>query len=245
MRLDGDIGRMNTLFKLYLEGWVLFSLAAGYMLWFLGDQGWLSRIWRRDGGGAKLAWMGILAVLLASSLIYPILGTKARINDRLGDTPLSLEGTAYMAQAVHQEEGRSLHLKWDLEAIRWLQDNVEGSPVILEAHHHQYHWTTRVADYTGLPTVLGWPWHQIQQRTPYAYAIQERSQDISEIYSTADVGRTQELLSKYQVEYIVVGELERAHYPGSGPDKFEQMVGKGLVFREFRNQGVNIYRVLW
>ena len=245
VQLNGDIGRMNTLFKLYLEGWVLFSLAAGYMLWYLGDRGWLSRIWRRDRWGAKLAWMGVLAVLLASSLIYPVLGTKARINDRFGDTPLSLDGTAYLAQAVHQEEGQPLQLKWDLEAIRWLQDNVEGSPVILEAHHHQYHWTSRIAAYTGLPAVLGWPWHQIQQRTTYEYAIEERSRDIREIYSTVNIGRAQELLTKYEVEYIVVGELEQAHYPAPGLDKFERMVGKGLVFREFRNQGVNIYRVLW
>jgi len=96
-----------------------------------------------------------------------------------------------------------------------------------------------------LPTVLGWPWHQIQQRTTYAHAVQERSRDIEEIYSTVDVGRAQELLAKYDVEYIVVGELERAHYPASGLDKFEQMVGKRLVFPEFSNQGVNIYRVLW
>jgi len=245
VRLNGDIGRMNSLFKLYLEGWVLFSLAAGYMLWYLGDRGWLSRLWSRDRWGLKLAWTGMLAVLLAASLIYPVLGTKARINDRFGETPMSLNGTAYMAQAVYQEEGRSLQLKWDLEAIRWLQDNVEGSPVILEAHHDQYHWTARFAVYTGLPTVLGWPWHQIQQRTPYAYAVEERSQDIKEIYSTEDVGRAQELLTKYEVEYIVVGELEQAHYPAPGLDKFEQMVGKGLVFPEFRNQGVNIYRVLW
>ena len=245
VRLNGDIGRMNTLFKLYLEGWVLFGLAAGYMLWWLGDRGWLSQIWTRDRWGARMGWTGILAVLLASSLIYPILGSQDRINNRFGDTPLSLEGTSFMARAVHQEEGRSLQLKWDLEAIRWLQDNVEGSPVILEAHHHQYHWTSRVAGYTGLPTVLGWPWHQIQQRTLYTYAVQERSQDIGEIYNTADVSRTRELLTKYEVQYIVVGELERAHYSASGLDKFERMVGKGLVFPEFHNQGVNIYRVLW
>ena len=245
VRLDGDIGRMNTLFKLYLEGWVLFSLAAGYMLWHLADREWLSRFWQRDRWRSRLTWTGILAVLLASSLVYPVLGTKARVNDRFGDTPMSLEGTAYMAAAVHQEEGRSLQLKWDLEAIEWLQNNLEGSPVILEAQHDQYHWTSRIADYTGFPTVLGWPWHQIQQRTVYAYAVQDRSRDIWEIYSTADLGRAQELLDKYEVEYIVAGELERAYYPGEGLDKFEQMVGKGLVFPVFRNSGVNIYRVLW
>ena len=106
VRLNGDIGRMNTLFKLYLEGWVLFSLAAGYMLWYLGDRGWLSRIWSWDGWGAKLAWTGILAILLASSLIYPILGAKAspalsanrysrqpgRSNDTDRDEPPGLPG---------------------------------------------------------------------------------------------------------------------------------------------------------
>ena len=43
VRLDGDIGRMNTMFKYYLEAWVLFSLVAAYLLWRLGEDGWLRR----------------------------------------------------------------------------------------------------------------------------------------------------------------------------------------------------------
>ena len=39
VRLEGDIGRMNTQFKYYLEVWVLFSLASAYMLWYLSSEG--------------------------------------------------------------------------------------------------------------------------------------------------------------------------------------------------------------
>ena len=34
--VEGDIGRMNTLFKYYLEVWVFLAIAAAYMLWKLG-----------------------------------------------------------------------------------------------------------------------------------------------------------------------------------------------------------------
>lgn len=241
VRLDGDIGRMNTLFKLYLEGWVLFSLASAYMLWHLAALGWLRWRW----GWPKNLWVGVLALLLASSLIYTFLGTQDRLADRFNDGPLTLDGTAYLAKAVQREEGQKIELKWDLEAIQWLQDNVQGSPVELEAHHEQYHWSSRVADYTGLPTVLGWPWHQIQQRTAYDFAVRERSREIGEIYNTTDLLRAEQLLRKYEVEYIVVGELERAYYSPEGLAKFEKMVGNGLAKPVFGNNGVNIYQIIW
>ena len=204
----------------------------------------------RRWGWPKTIWVGILTVLLASSLIYTFLGTNDRLSDRFNDGPLTLDGAAYMANAVHwevgqREEPQRVELKWDLEAIEWLQDNVQGSPVVLEAQHEQYHWNSRIANYTGLPTVLGWPWHQTQQRTAYGFAIGDRSRDIGEIYNTTNLLRAEELLRKYEVEYIVVGELERVHYSAGGLAKFEQMVGIGLARPVFHNNGVNIYRIMW
>ncbi len=241
VRLNGDIGRMNTLFKFYLEGWVLFSLASAYMLWWLAGSGWVRWRW----GWRRSVWAGVLALLLASSLIYTVLGTKERLADRFNEGPLTLDGAAYMANAVHREEGQRIELQGDLEAIEWLQDNVRGSPVVLEAHHEQYHWTSRISVYTGLPTVLGWPWHQIQQRTAYDFAVRERSRDIGEIYNTINLPLAEELLRKYAVEYVVVGGLERAHYSPDGLAKFEQMVGIGLAQPVYRNNGVIIYRFMW
>jgi len=236
VRVEGDIGRMNSFFKYYLEIWVLLSIVSAYMLWQLGESGFLRpRIGWRTG-----AWMVVLAVLIGSSLIYTALGSRARISDRFTDGPSTLDGTLYMAEAVHQERGETIELKWDLEAIEWLQDNVEGSPVILEAHMEQYRWGARIANYTGLPTVLGWPWHQQQQRTAYSFTIQERARDVKEMYETTDVGKALQLLRQYRVRYVVVGDLERIVYPPEGLRKFANLGQK-----VFENQGTTIYKARW
>lgn len=240
VRLNGDIGRMNTLFKLYLEAWVLFGIAASFMLWHLGE----AARWRRKWGAGKMIWVAGLLVLLASSLIYTGLGTGARIADRFSDGPFTLDGTAYLNSAVHVEEGQLLHLRSDLAGIRWLEDNVRGSPVVLEAHHEQYHWSARISSHTGLPTVIGWPWHQIQQRNAYSATISQRARDVAEMYNSTDLERTRLLLDLYQVEYVVVGELERAYYSAHGIEKFELMVQKGLALLAFDGEGMNIYRII-
>jgi uncharacterized membrane protein len=241
VRVEGDIGRMNTFFKYYLEIWVLMSIASAYMLWQLGAMGFLRRKW----GWRSTAWVAVLAVLIGSSLIYTALGSRARLSDRFTESPYSLDGTAYMLNSVQFERQQAIELKWDREAIRWMQDNVQGSPVVLEAHMEQYRWGSRIAVYTGLPTVLGWPWHQIQQRTDYDFAIYQRANHISEMYNTTSVTRAVELLRLYDVQYVVVGDLERAVYDQQGLNKFERMVDEGLALRVFENQGVSIYQRVW
>jgi len=236
VRVEGDIGRMNTFFKYYLEIWVLLSVVSAYMLWHLGESGFLqAKLNWRSG-----VWLGVLVVLIGSSLVYTALGSRARVSDRFTDGPSTLDGTAYLAAAVHWEQDQPIDLKWDQDAIEWIQDNVQGSPVILEAHLSQYRWGGRFANYTGLPTVIGWPWHQIQQRTDYAFAIQDRAEDVREMYETVDEQQALLLLQKYNVKYVVVGDLERIAYPVDGLQKFENLGRK-----VFENQGTAIYESNW
>ena len=241
VRIQGDVGlgRMNTLFKYYLEVWVLLALASAYMVWRLGRNG----LFRRGPRRGQWAWLGVLVLLVGSSLIYTALGARERIDQRFNDIPATLDGSAYMGPAVHVENGQPFELKWDLEAIRWLQDNVEGSPVVLEAHTAQYRWGGRIASYTGLPTVLGWPWHQTQQRRAYLSEVQRRAVMVREMYETADLSRTEELLRQYNVKYIVVGDLERILYDVGGLSKFSDLADSGRIRQVFRNEGVSIYRV--
>ena len=241
VRVENDIGRMNTLFKYYLQVWVLLSMAAAYMLWRLGDQ-WLSRLRRSWPAGI---WLTLLVVLIGFSLIYTALGSRTRVAERFNPGPLTLDGTDYMEKAIHFEQEQPLELKWDLEAIRWLQDNVTGSPVVLEAHNVFYTWSGRISSYTGLPTVLGWPWHQTQQRLPYRYAVDSRARQIREIYNTTDLGRAESLLREYEVKYIVLGELERAYYSPDGVQKFSELAAEGRIRSVFRNDGVVIYETTW
>ena len=241
--VEGDIGRMNTLFKYYLEVWVLLGLASAYMLWHLFDRGLF---------GVRLcwlgpAWLGVLALLICSSLIYTVCGSKDRIDERFNSTPLTLDGAAYMQSAVHLPGGGDqllpIELKWDAAAIRWLQDNASGSPVILEAHNLEYGWNGRISAYTGLPTVLGWPWHQMQQRWDYLEAVVRRAEDVRLMYDTADLDLALALLRSYGVEYVVVGELERRYYSEAGLQKFEELTAQGLMRLVYRNQGASIYQV--
>ena len=239
LRLTGDIGRMNTLFKYYLAAWTLFAVAAAYLLWRLGQEGGLS--WVKGSWMGKV-WMAALLVLMAAGLVYTALAQPARLSDRFNVLPLTWDGMAYMEEAAHWEREMPLELRWDAAAIRWLQDNAVGSPAILEAHTEQYRWGGRMSIYTGLPTVLGWPWHQIQQRGSYE-VVQDRAAAVREMYETEDLSRAAVLLRSYGVKYVVVGELERVYYGGGGLAKFDRMVAEGMARVAYANPGVTLYEL--
>ena len=238
--LRGDIDRQNTVFKLYLQAWLFFSLAGAYALWHLGFvRGWFTRPRLWTG-----VWTAGLVALVAASAVYPVLGTQARLEQRFASTPLTLDGTAYMQHAVYHDEGETV-LKWDLEAMDWLRDTLDGTPIVLEGRTPLYRWGSRVSVYTGLPTVLGWDWHQIQQRCGIdpCPAVHERAADVHRIYAGRDEDETLELLRRYRVDYVYVGQTERQYYPAEGLEKFEAMVGEGVLAVAYRNPQVTVYRV--
>ncbi len=244
VRVQDDIGRMNTQFKFYVQVWVLLALASACILWFLKEQG-VFRIGRM--GIIRGGFLVVLAVLVGSSFFYTILGTRDRLADRFDTSSFTLDGARYMATTGHHDRttGALIEHNWDYQAIEWLQDNVQGSPVVLEAHTDQYHWGARIANYTGFPTILGWPWHQTQQRMKYADSIQDRSRDVLTMYATEDLDEALGLLEKYKVSYIVVGQLERSYYPAEGLEKFEALVDSGQAEIVYENPGTRIYGALW
>ena len=247
IRVEGDIARMNTLFKYYLVAWVLFAASGAYGLW----RGWTAL--REDSPGGlfylRSAAATVVALVLVGALVYPALATPVRIADRFNPLPPTLDGTAWMPAAVYhppdwcaERPMEPIELKWDYDAIRWLQDNVSGTPVALEGHGSQYCWNSRVAQYTGLPTVLGWPWHQQQQRGD-GDIVRGRAGDVATMYNTSSHDGALELLERYRVSYIVVGALERGYYDERGIAKFDAMVEDGSLSLAYDNEGTRIYRV--
>ena len=222
--------------------WVLFALASAYALYYFARLGAFSL---RRLSPARVAWMAVLLIALASSFTYPVLGTKSRLANRFDTSTVTLDGADFMQRAVYSREGPPIELRWDYEAIRWLQDNVEGSPVVLEAHGDQYNWSSRIANHTGLPTVLGWPWHQVQQRMKYQDTVRRRTAVVTEMYATTNLDRTLELLDAYDVRYVVLGDLERTYYPPEALAKFDRMVQDGLARVAYRNPGTTIYEGPW
>jgi YYY domain-containing protein len=211
--LSGDIGRMNTVFKFYLQAWVLFGVTSGAALAWLRElvQDWAVR-WR-------MGLVSAIALVVLGSALYPMTATPAKIMDRMDPSaPHTLDGMAYMRHSVQYELGEPLDLSQDYRAIWWMREHVVGSPVIVEASVPEYHWGSRYSIYTGLPTVLGWNWHQRQQRASVGDApVWSRQAEISEFYATDSIAGAMAFLHKYDVRFVVVGELERDYYAWVGP----------------------------
>jgi YYY domain-containing protein len=238
--LRGDIGRMNTVFKFYLQVWTMFSISAAAAL------GWLWPALEDWSPGWRYAWQAVFAVLVAGASLYPITATMAKIEDRMAENaPHTLDGMAFIPYSTYTDEWGEMQLDQDYKAIRWLQENVEGSPVIVEANlRNLYRWGSRYTIYTGLPGVVGWEWHQQQQRavTPGIW-VSNRIKEIDDFYLTTDLKLAADFLKKYNVKYIIVGQQERGHYPGPGLAKFEQ--AEGILWQEVYSDGdTAIYKVI-
>jgi uncharacterized membrane protein len=219
--------RMNTIFKFYFQAWVLMAVASAFAVYWLAGQGR-----RQDSGlGARVLRSGFLVafwLLFTLGLVYPFLGNYSRAGGF--ERPPTLDGTAYLAQSQPDDHA----------AIAWLNENMEGAPIILEtpgAGGSSYVYEGRVSALSGLPTLLGWAGHEGQWRG--SYEIQgAREPDILTIYSSLDPGVAEALLREYGVTYVYVGPLERSKYDPRALLKFGR-------FMETVYQGadVTIYRM--
>ncbi len=256
--LKGDVGRSNMLFRYYNQAWAFFSLAsAGALAALFGKM----RNWRLAG---RIAWMVPLALLAAGGLLYPITAVPMKIADRwpgIANPPHTLDGAAFMLgeagqsmdavskPAVYDDEGRQINLASDYAGIKFLQENAVGTPVIVEGQTVEYRWGSRYSIYTGLPTVVGWSWHVRQHNSILPGSlVEKRIQEVVNFYSTPDVEAAMIFLNRYDVQYIVVGDLERGYYPLEGLDKFPRMVESGLLLEAFsQNTGssqLTIYQMV-
>jgi YYY domain-containing protein len=234
--LEGDIGRQNTVFKFYMQVWLLFSVVGGAAFaWLLrSSDGW--RNWQR------LLWYVPAAVLLFVAALFPIMAIRGKAVYRLPPQAqldalgLTLDGDEFMKYTPEYNEGYPIpmDLNVDYQIINWLQDNVQGSPVIIEGISEGvlYKWGGRISIHTGLPSVIGWDWHQKQQRTfdPLPQLVAQRIANANNFYITPDVEAAWRILRNYDVSYVVVGALENSRYLTSGGlTKLDEMVRRGWL----------------
>jgi YYY domain-containing protein len=216
--------RMNTVFKFYYQAWVMMAVAAAFGCYYL-----LGRQKPVKAPGpllARGAWAVTLVVLVLIGLVYPVLGIPNKAGDFRGQP--TLDGMAF----INNVRGD------DYAAMKWLQANVSGQPYIVESTGGSYTETAWVSAFTGLPTVLGWDFHEHQWRGNSTEANKRRP-DILQIYQNTDPQQVLKLLDKYDVEYVYLGPVER--------DRFELQpnVGERLsLFLEkvYEGGSVSIYR---
>ncbi len=241
--------RMNTVFKFYFQAWVLLSIASGAGLYFIResfrpptqslsprqeDRGaTLSRLQRWLQGLVGVLWIAVSLALLLAGAVYPLAGPYARTNHYAQRTN-SLDGLAYLQST---DPG-------DYAAIRWLNSNVSGDPVIVEAVGPDYSDYAHISAFTGLPTPMGWVGHEYQWRVNWlnkgfnATEFSRRAGDIDSIYTDPHPDVVMALLAHYNAQYLYVGPFEQAKYPTANLHRYASFMQ--VVYSA---DGVTIYKV--
>jgi YYY domain-containing protein len=209
--------RMNTVFKFYLQMWILLGCGSALLAWSAID-------------GARHRWkiavpIALVAAAAAFTSVTAMIGFVS--SPHAATRSPTLDGLAYLETANPSERA----------AYEWANREIVGIPVVLEAHGASYQAFSRVSMNTGLPTLLGWEYHLFQQGRSRD-EIDARARDVREIYQGTDTARLDALLRNYRVDYIFVGPLERQTY-GSGVA--ERFANSGLVEAVFKSGDVTIF----
>jgi uncharacterized membrane protein len=244
--VQGDIGRQNTIFKFYEQVWLLFSVIGGAGL------AWLLRASEHWRPILRSPWLGFASLLISIAGLFPIMATEGKIAVRMApDAPHTLNGIDYMKNAIYIQGDKQIPLIDDYNLITWMEDHIQGTPVVLEAQMPEYQLGSRIVMNTGFPTLLGYRFHQSQQRSldQLGDMIWGRLANVAALYCTPQVDVARQMLRAYNVQYIVVGDLERAIYvptkdhPCDGLAKFDQMAKQGLLTVVYDDKGTRLYHV--
>jgi uncharacterized membrane protein len=225
--------RANTMFKLTFQAFVLFAIGVGYafprlfLTTTLADDGKKHAarkisaalaFSRRRRFAARVAAAALSAVLLGCAFIYPYYTLSGRYGSLSPNRYRGLDGSAFLRshrERFDPEDHDSPYeytLDDDYHIIKYINENIEGSPVIAEANGLSYTSYGRIAAFTGLPDIFNWYTHEQLWRLSDIAAFNERIYDLEAIYTGTDAAATRALLDKYDVEYIVIGKLERFKY---------------------------------
>ena len=219
-----DYYRANTMFKLVFQAFIMLMLVSGYT--FARFAG-IFRTFLHKKRFIKIfssaIWLFIAIWLCGLVALYPYLAFMSYYGNL--QTYHGLDGTKYL-QTLYPT---------DYDAINWINKNIQGQPVILEAQGDSYTDYARVSSNTGLPTVLGWTVHEWLWRGSYDIPS-PRIADVQTMYTSTDVNTVKQLFKKYNVQYIFVGNLERTKYPTMTETVFKQL-GKVV----YQNGNTRIY----
>ena len=231
--------RLNTVFKLYYQAWILLSVVSGYVIYRWIANWSTGGMWRQI---LRRAWVFTFAALLIGSVYYSAAALVSK-GEPGGRAP-TLDGLDFVRTSRPAE----------YRAIEYLKERANADTVMVEAVGEWFD-AGLVSRSTGIPTIVNWPHHQKQWRgvtveldktdgceetdpEKASTYLTCRELDVARIYQTSDVEETRNLLALYDVDYVYVGPRERAQYGEDGLAKFDSFMAT-----VFSDDDVVIYQV--
>ncbi len=192
--------RANTMFKLGYQAFMMMTVASTYTFFVISRTHSPSKIIKKAIWVIPFLFVGVYMFYAAPSY-YGLLDKTPQLN-----------GFKWLVSQNSDTQ----------EIITYMNTHITGQPVILEAQGDSYTDFNHVSAYTGLPTVAGWWVHEWLWRGS-ADAVGKRIPDVVTLYESQDLGKTKELIKKYDIKYIIVSSLERQKYKELQEAKFTKL----------------------
>jgi len=203
--------RMNTVFKCYLPAWLMLGTAA-----FVMAGQWCTASLRIPSVSGRIS--AVLTVVVVTILFILPLVILAPVSY----APGTLDGLTYLEAQNPADAGAVAYLR-----------TLAGSEILVEAENGDYSYYSRVSSFTGIPAIIGQPFHEFMWRGNDDGWYADRPADIRTIYEQPE--KTIPLMKKYHATLLYVGDSERDRYnvtlPASGLENI------------YSSRGTDIYRL--
>jgi len=185
---DSFNNQMNTIFKFWYDGWIVLSIISPVYIYLI-----LTNFF-----SVKLKYFIFFMVILFLFFnVYNVLSIYSRISDTQNK---SLDGFSYLKTS-------NLDL---YNAISWASKNLNND-IVLESVGNSYSNSNIFSAFTGNPTLLAWPGHQLQWGIQ-ANVITKRMDYVHSIYMNGLSEFNDQIINEYNIKYIFIGPLERERF---------------------------------
>jgi len=203
--------RMNTVFKCYLPAWLMLGTAAFVM----AGQWCASSLRIPDVSDRISAALTVIVVTILFILPFVVIAP-------VSNAPGTLDGLAFLETQHPADAGPVAYLR-----------TLAGNEILVEAEKGDYSYYSRVSSFTGIPAVVGQPFHEFMWRGNDDGWYADRPADIRTIYEQPE--KTIPLMKKYHATLLYVGDSERERYnvtlPAAGLENI------------YSSRGTDIYRL--
>ena len=203
--------RMNTVFKCYLPAWLMLGTAA-----FILTGRWGATVMRIPPVSERTS-ATMTIVLLTLLFILPFVVVAP-----ISNAPGTLDGLAFLESQHYSDAGAVTYLR-----------TLSGREILVEAENGDYSYYSRVSSFTGIPAIVGQPFHEFMWRGNDDGWYSDRPSDIRAIYEQPE--KTIPLMKKYNATLLYVGGPERERYTVTLP-------AEGLE-KIYSSRGTDIYRL--
>lgn len=204
---EGPYQRANTVFKVYMQVWLWLGAVSGAVFTMV-----LFPTLSRLNKNVAHVFHFVALTFVISLASYPLMTSKQTVIPKF--TRSIYSGMDFFSQSYPDDYKAFLFLKNIEES---LSANDRGR-IIVEAPGESFKDENLFSSYLGWPTILGWGGHVWTYRGTSSY-LDERNTELDEIYNGADIAPTVRILKKYNVDYIIVGTVEKRKFPNLNKTK--------------------------